>query len=64
MDDRNRAEHQRLISIADQARKDAEALVVSSREAIACANALINATARRAPVLPGGWLAMILAADE
>jgi hypothetical protein len=42
MDDRNRAEHQRLISIADQARKEAAALVVSSGEAIARANGLIQ----------------------
>ena len=42
MDNRAWAEHQRLISIADQARKEAEPLVVSSREAIARANALIQ----------------------
>jgi hypothetical protein len=42
MDDRARAEHQRLISIAEQARKQAQALIVSSREAIARANALIH----------------------
>jgi hypothetical protein len=53
MDDRDRAEHQRLISISEQARKQAQALLVSSRDAIARAYALIEChAARRATERP------------
>jgi hypothetical protein len=47
VDDRERSEYQRLIAIVRQARAQADAIIASSREAIARSKALIQSHATR-----------------